>query len=60
MENVINCGYDPTEFAEFMEYKMGKSNNITINESSIYSRESLFNLNAICFRGRHKCGQLGV
>ena len=25
MENVLNCGYDPTEFAEFMEYKMGKS-----------------------------------
>ena len=24
MENVINCGYDPTEFAQFMEYKMGK------------------------------------
>lgn len=24
MENVINCGYDPTEFAQFMEYKFGK------------------------------------
>ena len=24
MENVINLGYDPTEFAQFMEYKMGK------------------------------------
>jgi len=24
MENVINCGYDPAEFAAFMEYKMGK------------------------------------
>lgn len=24
MENVINCGYDPTEFAQFMEYKMRK------------------------------------
>ena len=24
MENVINCGYDPTEFAQFMEYKMCK------------------------------------
>ena len=28
MENVINCGYDPTEFAQFMEYKMGKSNRL--------------------------------
>ena len=24
MENVLNCGYDATEFAQFMEYKMGK------------------------------------
>jgi len=24
MENVINCGYDPNEFAQFLEYKMGK------------------------------------
>ena len=30
MENVINCGYDPTEFAEFMEYKMGKSISLSI------------------------------
>ena len=25
MENVINYGYDATEFAQFMEYKRGKS-----------------------------------
>lgn len=24
MENVINTGYDPASFAQFMEYKMGK------------------------------------
>ena len=28
MENVLNCGYDPTEFAQFMEYKMEGGTNV--------------------------------
>ena len=28
MENVINSGYDPTEFAHFMEYKMEGGTNV--------------------------------
>lgn len=28
MENVINSGYDPTEFAQFMEYKMEGGTNV--------------------------------
>lgn len=28
MENVINCGYDPTEFAQFMEYKFEGGTNV--------------------------------
>lgn len=39
LENVINCGYDPAEFAQFMEYKFGKSNNIAYAVS--FEREAL-------------------
>ena len=28
MENVINCGYDPGEFSQFMEYKMEGGTNV--------------------------------
>jgi len=51
MENVINCGYDPTEFAQFMEYQKGRIFLITI----------LFDLlSSLVHRGWHKCRQLGV
>ena len=36
MENVINLGYDPTEFAQFMEYKMGKYASILLHLSDSY------------------------
>jgi len=28
LENVVNCGYDPAEFAQFMEYKMEGGTNV--------------------------------
>ena len=28
MENVINLGYDPSEFSQFMEYKMEGGTNV--------------------------------
>lgn len=39
IENVINMGYDPTEFAQFMEYKMSKSAGLSphpINPSRLF------------------------
>ena len=53
LENVINCGYDATEFAQFMEYKMRKSPN---HHSRLFS-DSTFLRGS---RGRHERGQLGV
>ncbi len=54
MENVLNCGYDPTEFAEFMEYKMGKS------ELSCLQNYAFPNLSVLFNRGWNQCWQLGV
>ena len=65
LENVINCGYDATEFAQFMEYKMGKLSfplsHANFLDSSPYIACLMYDLTLLSWvRGRHKCGQLGV
>ena len=55
MENVINCGYDPTEFAQFMEYKMGKYLSLLLSLSPAFSVAIALSLHGLLFKASATC-----